>query len=195
MKRVQILRRMAPWFIGGLIVKTVMLLCVFTTVGQAEEQETLKFDQAILLGRAGDQGVSWSGMGIAVNAKSIYLGTNDKDEAGGQALALRFGIPPEAPYRGSPVTWAFWSPNRRTSGGPEAEVFAGVVATEEGLYFAGRSAYLTEDGVGDKEAKAVLGKFYLTPPTGGDWGRPIWVAKPNFFSYRGNESFFTWARK
>src|SRR3989338_6595911 len=168
--------------IVGVVLESVIVVWTLTSGGYAMEEQTLELKDAAFLGRAGDQGANWSGMGVATDGAHLYVGCVDMSAA--QALALKYVIEPTL----SPV-WAFWWPNRSGSGNPDAEVFAGAVATSDAVYFAGRSWYLASDGVGDKEAKAILSKFLLQPPTGGDAGRSLWVAKPNFFSYRGHETF------
>lgn len=168
--------------IVGVVLESVIVLLTLTSGGYAMEEKTLELKEATFLGRAGDQGANWSGMGVATDRAHLYVGCVDMSAA--QALALKYAIEPTL----SPV-WAFWSPNRASSGNPDAEVFTGAVATSDAVYFAGRSWYLTSDGIGDKEAKATLAKFLLQPPAGGDAGRPLWIAKPNFFSYRGHETY------
>jgi len=87
--------------------------------------------------------------------------------------------------------FSFWpAGSSLIESGPNNEVFDGVVGTRGGVFCAGRSRSQTQDGVGDKEHKSVLVKYPTSNPL--TVSGPVmeeWVAKPIFFTYRGNESF------
>jgi len=159
-------------------------LVVLASVCRADEQGGLEFRKAIVYGGSGNQ----RGTAISFyNASDLYLSAADEALLGGQSLALHYTLTRD----GTPVLdWAFrWPAVANRSGNPNSEVFDGVVGTRGGTFFAGRSWTQTEDGVGDKEHKSVLVKFPLTGATGSGVGGAEWVATPNFFTYRGNESF------
>ena len=168
--------------VGGV---TLLLICV--PAGHPEEQGNLELKGATFFGGTGDQGASQvRELGMAVQGRSLYLVGVDKALYGGQSLAASYTLP----FGASPV-WSFRWPNQRGRGWWDDEVFTDAVATGGGLYVSGWSMSQTSDGVGDKEHKAVLAKFPLSGPTGPDVGGALWVAKPNFFRYRGIEGYFT----
>lgn len=127
-------------------------------------------------GGAGDQLVGWGGAPIAVGGNGLYTcGYGLWSGVGYPSIGLHYGLP-----SGQQPVWSrYWPSATSTSLG--YEVFSGVTATDEGVYFGGYS-YQTSDGVGDKEDKSVLIKYDLN-------GSYQWAAKPNFYSYRGGESF------
>lgn len=161
-----------------------LLMWASTLICHAEEQGTLEFKQALSYGGGGNQ----RGTGLSFyNASDLYVSGVDEALTGGQSLGLHYRLASDG---GSPaLDWALRWPMRPNRSGVNSEVFDGVVGTRAGVFFAGRSWSQTEDGVGDKEHKSVLVKFPLTGPTGTEIGGAEWVAKPNFFTYRGNESF------
>jgi len=162
-----------------------MTLLVLATTCLAEEQGGLEFKKAILYGGGGNQ----RGTAISFyNASELYVSGADEAVMGGQALALHYKL---ADNGGAPMLdWALrWPKAENRSGNVNSEVFDGIVGTRGGVFCAGRSWSQTEDGVGDKEHKSVLVGFPLSGPTGSGVGGAEWVAKPNFFTYRGNESF------
>ncbi|MBI3458284.1 MAG: hypothetical protein HY002_21140 [Candidatus Rokubacteria bacterium] len=168
----------------------MMLVPVLTALGMpavlgAEEQGGLQFRKALLYGGGGNQ----RGTALSFyNASDLYLSGADEAASGGQSLALHYRLSSDG---GDPVLdWALRWPNvPNRSGNPNSEVFDGIVGTRGGVFAAGRSWSQTQDGVGDKEHKGVLLRFPLTGATGSGVGGADWVAKPNFFTYRGNESF------
>ena len=162
-----------------------MTLLTLAAVCRADDQGGLEFKKAIVYGGNGNQ------RGIAIsfyNASELYLSGADEAVMGGQALALHYKLSSDG---GSPVLdWALrWPKMENRSGNVNSEVFDGIVGARGGIFCAGRSWSQTEDGVGDKEHKSVLVEFPLSGPTGSGIGGAEWVAKPNFFTYRGNESF------
>ncbi|MBI4354295.1 MAG: hypothetical protein HY595_03560 [Candidatus Omnitrophica bacterium] len=162
-----------------------VILASFPPIGHAEHGG-LDDKKLLLYGGAGNQ----RGNGLSSYASDLYVAGVDEAVLGGQALALRYTLAFDG---GSPVLdWAIrWPGAANGSGNPNSEVFEGVVATRGGVVFAGRSWSQTQDGVGDKEHKSVLVKFPLTGATASGIGGADWVAKPNFFAYRGNESFLS----
>lgn len=163
----------------GLAVLSEMIVC------HADEQGGLEFKQALSYGGSGNQ----RGAGLSFyNASDLYVSGADEALLGGQSLGLHYQLASDG---GSPtLDWALRWPNTpNRSGNVNSEVFDGVMGTRGGLFFVGRSWSQTEDGVGDKEHKSVLVKFPLNGATGTNVGGSEWVAKPNFFTYRGNESF------
>lgn len=181
----------------GLIILT---LCALAPLGHSGEESastsfvypapSSEFDsvtvlrEGTLFGGSGHQrGTALSGY----NASDLFVAGVDEAASGGQALALHYLLNQE----GSPtLDWVVrWPGSPNQSGNVNSEVFDGVVATRGGTYFAGRSWSQTDDGVGDKEHKSVLVKFPFTGATGAATGGAEWVAKPIFFTYRGNESF------
>ena len=173
-------KRTTMALLGGIV-----LLLAFVPIGHAEDQD-FELKRATFFGGSGDQGASQvRELGMAVQGGHLYLVGVDKALYGGQALAMHYALP----LGDSPV-WAFRWPNQRGRGWWDDEVFTDVVATGGGLYVSGWSMSQTSDGVGDREHKAVLAKFPLSGPTGPDVGGALWVAKPNFFTYRGIEGFF-----
>jgi len=164
----------------------IILLFAFVQVGRAEEPGNLELKGATFFGGSGDQGMSQlRELGMAIQAGQLYLVGVDKALYGGQALAASYTLPPD----GAPL-WAFRWPNQRGRGWWNDEVFADLAATAGGLYVSGWSMSQTSDGVGDKEHKAILAQFPLNGPAGPDVGGALWVAKPNFFRYRGIEGFY-----
>lgn len=162
-----------------------MTLLVLATTCLAEEQGGLEFKKAILYGGGGNQrGTAMS----FYNTSELYVSGADETVMGGQALALHYKLTDNG---GVPMLdWALrWPKVENRSGNVNSEVFDGIVGTRGGVFCAGRSWSQTEDGVGDKEHKSVLVGFPLSGPTGSGVGGAEWVAKPNFFTYRGNESF------
>ncbi|MDP3722353.1 MAG: hypothetical protein Q8R91_02515 [Candidatus Omnitrophota bacterium] len=169
-----------------LFCEIIVLLFAFVPTSHAEGQESLELKEAAFFGGSGDQGTSQlRELGMAIQGGHLYLAGVDKALYGGQALAASYTLP----FGTSPV-WSFRWPNQRGRGWWNDEVFTDVVATAGGLYVSGWSMSQTSDGVGDKEHKAVLVKFPLSGSTGPDVGGALWVAKPNFFRYRGIEGFF-----
>ena len=161
-----------------------ILVLAGTAVGHAEESAGVELKQAVLYGASGNQ----RGTALSFyNASELYLSGADEAVLGGQSLGLHYRLA----SNGTPaLDWAFrWPSASNRSGNVNSEVFDGVVGTRAAVFFAGRSWSQTADGVGDKEHKSVLAGFPLTGSTGPGVGGALWVAKPNFFSYRGNESF------
>ncbi len=173
------------------IVRTITLLVsVLTALGipaacGAAESGGLELRKALLYGGGGNQ----RGTALSFyNASDLYLSGADESASGGQSLALHYRLSADG---GAPVLdWALRWPNvANRSGNPNSEVFDGIVGTRGGVFVAGRSWSQTQDGVGDKEHKSVLVKFPLPGATGAGVGGAEWLATPNFFTYRGNESF------
>ncbi len=172
---------------GGIIASMAVgiLSLAAAAVGQAEESAGVELKQAIMYGGSGNQ----RGTAISFyNASELYLSGADEAASGGQSLGLHYRL---AFNGGSPaLDWTLrWPTAANRSGNVNSEVFDGVVGTRTAVFFAGRSWSQTADGVGDKEHKGVLVAFPLTGPTGPGVGGALWTAQPNFFSYRGNESF------
>jgi len=175
---------------------SLAMFCVVAFAGLVEAGWTRpEFDKASFLGGSGNQ------RGIAltrssVNDVDLWISGVDENLYGGQALIAYYQLPrSEQAFTGSPV-WTFHWPNVKGSGNGNSEVLVGgVMAMRDKLLFAGRSWSQTQDGVGDKEHKSILAVFPASGPTGPDVGGALWVAKPNVFTYRGNESFLgmTWA--
>ncbi|MBI2094178.1 MAG: hypothetical protein HYT88_05575 [Candidatus Omnitrophica bacterium] len=154
-------------------------------IGNAEENGGVKFQKAVLYGGSGNQ----RGTAISYhNASDVYLSGVDETLLRGQSIGLHYTL---SSKDGSPqLEWtAYWPHVANGSGNVNSEVFDSVVGTRGGVFFAGRSWSQTEDGFGGKEHKSVLVKFPLTGATGSSVGGAEWLAKPNFFTYRGNESF------
>jgi len=172
---------MATRFLSG-----ALLLAALAPATQAEEQKGLEFKRAFYSGPV-QRGTSLSFQ----NASDLYVaGMNESPLPGGsQALALHYRLDSNGGLPSSNLDWGLFWPSLVTGSGPNDEVFDGVVGTRGGVFCAGRSRSQTQDGVGDKEHKGVLVKFPLSGPTGSGIGGAEWVAKPNFFTYRGNESF------
>ena len=161
-----------------------IIVLAVSAVGQAEEPAGVELKNALRYGGTGSQ----RGTAISSYNAELYLSGVDEAASGGQSLGLHYRL---AFNGGSPVlNWALrWPTTANRSGNVNSEVFDGVVGTRTGVFFAGRSWSQTADGVGDKEHKGVLVKFPLSGPTGAGVGGAEWVAAPNFFRYRGNESF------
>jgi hypothetical protein len=171
---------------GGIIASMAVgiLSLAAAAVGQAEESAGVELKQAIMYGGSGNQ----RGTAISFyNASELYLSGADEAASGGQSLGLHYRLA----LNGTPaLDWAIrWPTAANRSGNVNSEVFDGVVGTRGAVCFAGRSWSQTADGVGDKEHKSVLVQFPLSGATGAGVGGANWVAAPNFFQYRGNESF------
>ncbi len=162
----------------------ILVLGALDPIGYAEEEGPLALKESIFVGGSGNQ----RGTALSfLNASDLYLSGVDEAASGGQALAAHYVLAQDGALA---LDWLIRWPNQpNQSGNVNSEVFDGVVATRGSVYFAGRSWSQTEDGVGDKEHKSVLVKFPLTGATGSGVGGAEWVAKPLFFTYRGNESF------
>jgi len=171
----------------------MLLLASVPTAQVAEGEEGLEFKRPFY------SGPTQRGTSLAFqNASDLYwAGVSESPLPWGSfAMAVSYKLDSSGamPMRLSewpqPEHWSFGWPAGPTGSGPNDEAFDGIVATRGGLFFAGRSRSQTQDGVGDKEHKAVLVKFPLTPSkTASGFGIEEWVVKPNFFTYRGNESF------
>ncbi len=131
---------------------------------------------AVFFGGSGDQAAGWGGAPIAVGDNGLYTcGYGTWSGIGYPSIGLHYGLP----ISQQPLWSQYWPSSAPTPIG--YEVFQGVTETDEGVYFAGYS-YQTSDGVGDKEDKSVLVKMGMN-------GSYEWAAKPNFYPYRGGESF------
>ncbi|MBI4227162.1 MAG: hypothetical protein HY600_02685 [Candidatus Omnitrophica bacterium] len=177
------MKTIARFVASAAAVALMLAICVSQGVA-AEDPKGPEFQGETYYGGVGDQGQgSQGGVGFALDERGIFLAGVDKNLFGGQALLVKYSLPPGP----SPVWAARW-PNRSGSGYFNDEVFGGVACTEEGIYCAGRSWSQTTDSGGSKEHKGVLVKFPLTGPTGPEAGGALWVGRPHFFPYMGNES-------
>jgi hypothetical protein len=132
---------------------------------------------AVFFGGPGDQLPGYGGTPIAAGENGIYTcGYGQWSGVGYPAIGLHYSLPP-----GPMPLWSQPWPDATVK--PIGyEAFQAVTATDEGVYFAGYGYARTSDGVGDKETKSVLVKYALD-------GSLQWEALPNFYSYRGGESF------
>lgn len=163
---------------GAAVLFFVFALGSYAAAATLESTTTFTLESTTFFGGSGDQ----RGTGIAINEGSIYLSGDDDAVLGGQSLAASYTLGSLS----TPAWTARW-PNVGSSHTWD-EIFPGVTATSEGVYFPGQSWSQTTDGVGGKEAKSVLVKFPLDGPTGPDVGSALWVAKPHFFVYTGAET-------
>lgn len=159
-----------------------LLLLSFSVTSAAADTPPV-VDALQLIGGLGNQ----QALDIAVvqrpEGPALAVAGSDDAFFGGQALTLLTGLDlaPLASHR--------W-PGTGGSMDPQAEVFAGVAATAEGAYFAGRSWIATTDLVGLKEPKAVVVKYPVGPDGLPRFDAPSWVATPSFYPpLQGYETF------
>ncbi len=179
----------------GVLRYSLAMFCMVAFAGLVEAGWTRpEFDKATFLGGSGNQ----RGIRITrsnLNDVDVWISAIDEHLYGGQALVAYYQLPrSEQPFSGVPA-WTFHWPNVKGSGKDHEGLVGDLMSTHGTLFFVGRSWSQTQDGVGDKEFKSVVVAFPYGGPTGPEVGGAIWVAKPNFFTYRGNESLFdvTWA--
>lgn len=130
-----------------------------------------------LFGGGGDQ----RGTALAIESGTIYLSGNVQPEnqtAAANALVMSFATPTS---NGAVPVWS-----RVFDYGTS---FFGIAATNEGVYPVGHNYSLSSDGVGGKEVKGIAVKFTTDGSNGGGLGGSVWYNSPNFYGYRGVESF------
>lgn len=130
-----------------------------------------------LFGGGGDQ----RGTALAIDSGTIYLSGNVQPEnqtAAANALVISFATPTS---NGAAPVWS-----RVFDYGTS---FFGIAATNEGVYPVGHNYSLSSDGAGGKEVKSIAVKFTTDGSSGGGLGGSVWYNSPNFYGYRGVESF------
>lgn len=125
-------------------------------------------------GGTGDQ----IGTGIAVSGTGIYF--SGTTAGGTQGVVGQY-----APALGPAPVWT------RTWGGGVYDPFAGITASGNEIYAAGRSHDFTTDTVGDKEAKGIAVRFNADGSAGGSIAGSVWASQtpsaPGGFPYGGGE--------
>ena len=145
---------------------------------------TPTFANASFYGGSGDQ----RGTEIDVFQGSAYISGSDWT-SGQQSLAIKYDLA----SIDSPA-WEVQWPGGGSSPYNGAETFAGVAASEDGVFFAGQSYRQTTDTGGGKEVKQILIELSEDGATGSDVGGAEWVTRPHasnpqsMFAYRGHEA-------
>jgi hypothetical protein len=154
------------------------------SIGSGAITTTPTFASAGFYGGYGDQ----RGTEIDVFNGSAYVSGSDWT-SGQQSLALKVDLASiDAP------TWEVQWPGGGSSPYNGSETFAGVAASEDGVFFAGQSYRQTTDTGGGKEVKQILVGLSEDGATGSDVGGADWVARPqtggyqSLFAYRGHEA-------